>query len=150
MEMDTPLQLDEYFFPHVQVTADPQAGEPDDSNMEYNVVVSIVKDGNEKNHQYQVALQISSNPETEEKRQPYFIDIVAIGFFRVHPDWPDPEKLLNINGASILYSAAREFIITITARGPWGPEMLPAISFLKGHEDSSSKIVDPTPGEVNK
>lgn len=58
------------------------------------------------------------------------IELVAVGFFEVNSDWPDPLKLLKINGATILYSAAREFLITITSRGPWGAIPLPATSFL--------------------
>jgi len=38
-------------------------------------------------------------------------------------------KLLRINGSSILYSSAREFLITVTSRMPYGALILPTVSF---------------------
>jgi preprotein translocase subunit SecB len=73
---------------------------------------------------------VKSLPAPEPKKNPYLIELIAVGFFEVNSDWPDPIKLLEINGATILYSAAREFLITITSRGPWGAIPLPATSFL--------------------
>jgi len=58
------------------------------------------------------------------------VELIAIGFFSVNAEWKDPLKLLEVTGASILYAAAREFLITITSRGPWGAIMLPTTSFL--------------------
>ncbi len=135
--MNSPLALDTYFFPVVSVAADHQyRQETDQGQPEYVTKVGIEHDAD--NNRYQVVLEIISEPESEEKRQPYSIQLVAIGLFRVDPSWPDdPIKLLHINGASILYSAAREFLITITARGPWGQIILPSISFMKEEELSS-------------
>jgi preprotein translocase subunit SecB len=129
--MDTPLQLEEYFFPHVKVSADPEAVGPDGTaKCDFGINVNSIKTADETGS-FQVSLVISSSPESEKQRIPYSIELAVIGFFRVSPDWPDPHKLLEINGASILYAAAREFIITITSRGPWGAFMLPTASFLK-------------------
>ena len=130
--MDTPLQLDEYFFPHVKVSADPEAlGTEVSAKCDFGVKV----DGEGS---YQVSLVISSSSESEKKRTPYSIELVAIGFFSVSPEWDNPVKLLKINGASILYAAAREFIITITSRGPWGAIMLPTTSFLAMYNQNES------------
>jgi preprotein translocase subunit SecB len=38
-------------------------------------------------------------------------------------------KAVFVTGASILYSAAREYVLGITARGPWGPSQFPATTF---------------------
>lgn len=62
---------------------------------------------------YQVTVEISSAPENDQNPQPYTVNLIAVGIFQVNPDWKEPEKLLSINGASILYSAAREYLITI-------------------------------------
>lgn len=129
--MDTPLQLEEYFFPHVKVSADPEAVGPDGTaKCDFGINVNAIKTEDEPGS-YQVSLVIASSPESEKQRIPYSIELAVIGFFKVSPEWPDPQKLLEINGASILYAAAREFIITITSRGPWGSFMLPTASFLK-------------------
>lgn len=129
--MNSPLSLDTYFFPLVSVLADPQyRQETDVAQPDYSTKVSV---GHEPdNSRYQVVLEVLSEPESEEMRQAYSVHLVAIGFFRVDPSWPDdPFKLLHINGASILYGAAREFLITITARGPWGQIVLPSVSFMQ-------------------
>jgi preprotein translocase subunit SecB len=68
----------------------------------------------------------------------------VVGFFKVAPDYPDDEieKLIQIGGSSILYSASRDFVLTITSRGPWGPVFLPSVTFTKETEHKKS-----TPGE---
>ena len=129
--MNSPLSLDTYFFPVVSVHADPQF-QQDTDLVEPYYLTKVGVEHEPDNNRYQVVLEIISEPESDEKRQAYSIHLVAIGFFRVDPSWPnDPIKILRINGASILYGAAREFLITITARGPWGQIILPSVSFMK-------------------
>jgi preprotein translocase subunit SecB len=127
--MDTHLKLEQYFFPHIQVSADPTCDDISRVNdIDYEVKVGLAK--HEEEEKYQLTLEISSFPEDDDSTQPYSMQVVVIGIFEV-VDWPDPEKLLLINGSSILYSAAREFVITTSSRGPWGPLTLPVYSFLK-------------------
>lgn len=135
--MDSPLEIKSYFFPHVVVTADPLYVEAENNTSpHYDIKVAVDRDDERDN--YQVAVEIVSEPESEDKRQAYSVHLVGIGIFTVHPDWPDPEKLLRINGASIIYSAAREFLITITSRGPWESVHLPTFSFLKSYKEQLS------------
>lgn len=135
--MDTPLQLNEYFFPYVEVAADPTAGERENNKKNDNFFVRVESTKIEQEADvYQVTLEIVSEPETEEDKQNYAIKLIVVGFFNVDPKREDKEKLLKITGASILYASAREFLITITARGPWGAVMLPTASFLKIFEEN--------------
>lgn len=127
--MDSPLYLHQYFFPCIEITADPQAGSPNDHEYLFETKVDVL--GPDEKGLYQVNLEISSFPEDIENLQPYAIRLITVGLFSVSNDWNDAVKLLKVNGASILYSAAREFLITITSRGPWGAVSLPVISFLK-------------------
>jgi len=128
--MDSPLVLVEYCFPVVQVVANPEGGKSTNINeIQYDIEVGLaISDDNEF---YQVTVEITSiDPsDSDEKKNAYSIHVIALGHFKVHPDWRDPEKLVRINGASILYSAAREFLITITSRGPWGAITIPTKSF---------------------
>jgi preprotein translocase subunit SecB len=128
MITDAPLQLKQYFFPHVEVTADAQFKSTKKPIKPFFDVKTYV-DNDENNGLYQVMLEITVEPENDKSRVPYSIHLVAVGLFEVRPDFPDPEKLLGITGASMIYSAAREYIITITARGPWPKFILPTISF---------------------
>ncbi len=130
-----PLELKRYFFPLVHIAADPQY-EPEKGmeRVNFDVRTSLTKDENDL---YQVAVEIIAEPEDEEHRIPYSIHLIGVGLFSVSKEWKEPERLLKINGASMIYSAAREFLITVTARGPWQPVILPAISF-RGDDTSST------------
>ena len=140
--MNSPLEISSYFFPLVSVTADPHYN-PDKAQTEPEYKIRSSVEHDEKNGLYQVAVEITLEPESEDKRLPYSIKMIGIGLFRVATDWPEPEKLLAINGASIIYSAAREFLITITSRGPWGQIFLPAHSFIYNDAEKTSENIKP-------
>lgn len=127
MVIQAPLEIKRYFFPLVHVAADPQyeLGTGMDK-VNFDVRTSVTKDENDL---YQVAVEIIAEPEDEKHRIPYSIHLIGVGLFTVSEKWKEPEKILKINGASMIYSAAREFLITVTARGPWPPVILPTISF---------------------
>jgi len=134
--MKSPLEISSYFYPAVSVAADAEFN-PDTDTSPPHIEVKVSADHVE-NNTYQVALEITLGPDNDENRQPYAIQLIAIGIFHVDPDFPDPEKLMRLNGATILYGAAREFLITITSRGPWGAVTVPSISFFKP-EDTKQK-----------
>ncbi len=142
--MNSPLVTKEYFFPIVQVVAEPNF--PDDADINdvpYEISTGLVK--GKKKGTYQLTLEIKSVHKPDEKKHlnAYKIHLVVIGYFEVSPKWPAPEKLIEINGASILFSAAREYLITITSRGPWGALMLPTISFNNSSKENGDKTEKP-------
>ena len=138
--MDTPLQLDDYYFPHVRVSAVNTVGDPAANyNKDFEVDINVADQQDENGDKvYQVALRIRSYPASEEEMNLYLVELVVVGLFRVHPEFDNPIKLLEVNGASILYSSAREFLITISARGPWGQITLPTKSFLRMYNEKNS------------
>lgn len=79
-----------------------------------------------------VLLEIRLSQEDGQPRIPYEISAHATGTFEVHPGVPAEEiaKMVAVNGTSILYSGLRDFIATITGRGPWGSLLLPTVSFI--------------------
>ena len=137
--MNTPIKIDEYFFPVVQVVADPSA-EDKEQELDYKIEVSLSHDKEKKF--YQVAIEITSIQ--DDKAQQYAINVVVIGIFRVDKRFKDIKKMLYINGASMLYSAAREFLITITSRGPWGAVTLPTHSFLEQFKKEAKNMTNKT------
>lgn len=149
--MDTPLHLEEYFFPVIQTIADADYDmDQGDNSIPPPEIKVNCKHG--KENIYQVTVNISLVPEDEENLIPYTLDIIAVGIFRIDKDWPDPEKLAIVNGGSILYSAARELIITVTSRGPWGAVTLPTFSFLRYYQeisktDDNNETEEPSPTE---
>lgn len=131
MVAQAPLEIKKYFFPLVHVAADPQYNPErhgsEANKVEFDVRTSVIKNEDDL---YQVAVEIVAQPVDENHRIPYSVHLIGVGLFTVSKAWKNPEKLLRVNGASMIYSAAREFLITITARGPWNPVILPTVSFL--------------------
>ncbi len=139
--MKSPLATREYFFPVVQVVAEPKFSAKNDLNaVNYKIGTDLSEGENKRT--YQLTLEIESTHDTE-KINAYRVHLVVVGFFEVSPKWPEPEKLILINGASILYSAAREYLLTITSRGPWGALMLPTVSFNGLSQENEAKEEEP-------
>jgi len=134
-----PLELKKYFFPFVQVAADPEYDLSfQDPRPRFEVRTTVEHD--EENGIYQVVLEITAEPEDEDSKIPYSIRLITVGLFAVDERFPDREKLLKVTGASLLYSAAREFIITVTSRGPWPQVIIPTISFLPQKTKKTTRI----------
>ena|SRR5436305_1372234 len=62
---------------------------------------------------------------------PYSFRTVLVGFFHVSDQWPDNrvETLAKVNGASLLFSAAREALVTMTSRTGFPATVLPVVMF---------------------
>ncbi|MDT7543356.1 MAG: hypothetical protein QOE33_3260 [Acidobacteriota bacterium] len=74
---------------------------------------------------------VESNDDVS-KEFPYSLHVVLVGFFRVHESYPEERiKLLaKINGPSLLYSAAREALVTVTGRTGYPAVVLPSVMFI--------------------
>lgn len=74
---------------------------------------------------------------------PYIIDIELGGVFEAKATEKCPEEKLKgavyINGASILYGVAREYIYMATCHNMCGPFMLPSISFAPDPKSSETQ-----------
>lgn len=71
----------------------------------------------------------SENP--PERKYPYDFKITLVGYFVVSEEVPldRREAFVKINAASVLYSAAREYLATATGRGPLPSVVLPTVVF---------------------
>jgi len=67
----------------------------------------------------------------EGKPSPYQVDVGVVGVFSVLPSLPKEkrEDLLTVNGASILYGAIREMVLSLTSRFAGGALTLPGMNF---------------------
>lgn len=133
--MNSPLQLEHYFFERMQCVAKP------DIDFEH------IKAWQEADHsRFQLTVELATNPESARHWQvsldlrtsdeypapsPYELRFKAIGFFGVDEEFEhnDIEHLIRVNGSSVLYSAMRELVSLFTSRAPWGAVMLPTINF---------------------
>ena len=61
----------------------------------------------------------------------YTGEVHAVGVFRVLVGVPSEEvaKLVEVNGASLLFGAIRELVLNLSGRGPWPAVCLSTVSF---------------------
>jgi preprotein translocase subunit SecB len=86
----------------------------------------------EKNpRQWQIFLRLKHS-QNMESNSPYFFMIEMAGFFTVGTSVSDDQvmEFAKVNGASVLYSTAREILRSMMAMGPYLPILLPAVSFF--------------------
>ncbi len=87
-----PLELKKYFFPFVQVSADAEY-EVTGKEIHPHFEVRTTVEHDEENGIYQVALEITAEPEDENSKIPYSIHLITVGLFTVDDNFPDREKL---------------------------------------------------------
>ncbi|MGD9676269.1 MAG: hypothetical protein AB7V19_06260 [Candidatus Bipolaricaulia bacterium] len=128
-----PLQLEESYFDIVSVEAAPEyvpdpEGEPRRHGAEMKLSLATVDASPDV---WRVSLDMR-NKEDDGAIPRYAFHLRTIGFFRyVAEERPEPEvaQLMAVNGSSILYSSAREYLLLLTSRLPWGQLNLPTMSF---------------------
>ena len=131
--MQPPLQLEESFYDRVEIEAlkDYQRQEYESEKpelLEVEVNLASLEAGPDK---WEVRLDVRLEPNEDVPLPPYRLGLRAFGHFRV-PDGSedaDTARMVAVNGASILFSSMREYLMLVTSRGPWGPVTLPTISF---------------------
>lgn len=94
----------------------------------------------ENPHNHLCQLSVSLEDETEEAF-PFVFKIVLLGFFDIDDNCSpeEAELLLKTNAPSVLYSAAREFLLLTTGRSMFPPVMLPTVTFLPKKEEKTVK-----------
>lgn len=124
----SPLQLERHFFTKVKVDANP-AGKVGAANVLNCEVELAIAEGDPKRFQVILRLKLLSPAGMEAC---YTGEIHAVGLFRVVDEWPEAErsKLVEVNGAALLYGAIRELLLVITTRGPWPPILLNSVTFI--------------------
>lgn len=127
------LQLERSFFTRVEIAADPQHT-PGRFGLEVKTAQTIGSTSQDGSH-WIVEISISVAGKEGMPVAPYRINLHCVGTFAFSDATisdVEKERLLAVTGASILYSQAREYLLMLTARGPWGPLQLPTVSFIDG------------------
>ena len=133
-----PVSLDHYFVTELSVTAreafDPESDsqarlEEFTVNIDLSPAASIEAEEN----LWHINLSVHQQP-SPESNFPYEFKVVLMGIFKCLAEIEDDterERFMRINGASMLYGIVREVIRANTSRGPWGPIMVPTLSFYE-------------------
>ena len=130
----SPLHLKDYFVTELSLSANPKF----DPKLEAAIRLEDFQVGVEANtvpekpREWQMILRLTFQPPAE-ANIPYRFTIEIAGFFELLDSCPEEliERLVKVNGASILYGALREIVRDTTARGPYLPMLLPSTSFYE-------------------
>lgn len=128
-----PLQLEESFFDTVSLEVAPEyvpdsEGRQRQHGVEIRLNLATLDDDPEV---WRVTLDLTDKDVGGETPR-YHFRLRTIGFFRWAADErpaEDVAQAVAVNGASILYSSAREYLLMLTSRTPWGQITLPTMSF---------------------
>lgn len=139
---ESPLQLHRHFFTEVSLKANPggRMQNPCDSNVDF-ACNATVRTETETHWEVKVLLRIASKNLSEPYA--YEVRMEIEGFFVFQHQTPplqDPDVLANVNSVGILYGAAREMLITLSARLPHGAISVPSLSFV----DAVRRVPTPT------
>ncbi len=140
-----PISLLEYFAIDLSFSANPNFASDKPTEIkedEFGVDVRLQRAPKEtEEHRWQLTLEVKHQaaPETN---FPYSFRLVLVRFFTaaatVKPD--DEERMVKIQGASVLYGMAREIVRAVTGRGPHRPVMLPTVSFYEKSTNSAPPV----------
>ena len=98
---------------------------------------------------WHVWLKVAIGPKMPEPAN-FSAEVEFEGLFDVRPDFPEDKvnDLVRMNGGAILYGAARELLLNLTARSNHGPFELPTIDarmFIGQPKPQKEPSADPAP-----
>ena len=136
-----PVTLDYHFFPYIQVGANENLSSEDLKNEDIFTDYCIKTEVESLHHKedplkFQVTLTIEYD--NNELDKAYDFKIKVVGFFTCDEklDETQIKKVRDILAPSMLYGASRDFLMTLTFRGPFQPVYLPTVSFVHIEEQT--------------
>lgn len=123
----SPLQLETLQFTRIELAAD--SGEVDlpDDSLSCEVGYAVANDDARR---YRVSMKLGLGDKPG-NTPAYIGKIELFGNFKVVDSWSEKKimELVSANGPAVLYGAAREMILNLTARFPHGSKQIPTVRF---------------------
>lgn len=153
----SPLQLEGYFLKKLSFTVDdgllPQVETSKDVEIGVEVPVEYppislavepeirIVDAGEKLWRCDLTVKCGDPRKVKKSELPYSLEVGFVGLIRIAGSIPEDhaEQLVRVNGPALLYSAAREVVLTLTSRSPGPPFLLPSVTFLTPPPDAPAK-----------
>ena len=132
----SPLQLEGYFLKEVTFSLNEEIEEkPTELKKSENLGVEVSVSVNcldEKERRWRCELTLDLKPD-KEADSAYTFHLVLVGFFFVLEKYPKDkvELLAKTNCPAILYSTAREMLVTVVRRSPFAPVLIPSVTFIE-------------------
>jgi len=135
MDIQAPLQPKGYAVEYLSVEAN-QAFRPSGKKVKTQLRFGMSPKLMQKRgtNQYMLRIEVGFNEKPEDfKVAPYRIVIKLATFFELDPDVPEAQRkqLLSLNLISIAYGIARGVVSQVTAQGPHGKFLLPAVNLVE-------------------
>ncbi|MBN1332208.1 MAG: hypothetical protein JW971_00460 [Synergistales bacterium] len=130
------FKLERYFITRTSCTATPGYSKAQRQDGRVEVKANIL------NHQedpsrWRIDLEIGLSEQMNKAFVPYDFSLHLVGFFLCPRTKELPEEevkkivpLIYVQGASLLYALATEYLRNITSAGPYGPYLLPSYTFV--------------------
>lgn len=145
----SPLRLKNYFFTHIELTAEEDGSLENTPDLQPYVQASPA--GEDRNSWL---LTLGVNLRSHEPQQPfaYRAKFEIQGFVTIDDAYPAENKgeLARINGTSLLYSAIREMVLNLTARSAHGPLYLPILNFAEIFAGAEKEQKDKATSKTSK
>ena len=132
----SPLQLEGYFLKELTFSVNDEIEEKPTElkkSKDLDVEVSVaVTELDPENRRWRCELTLDLKPK-KDPNSAYIFHLVLVGFFFVLKDYPKDivEMLARTNSPAILYSTAREMLVTVVRRSPFAPVLIPSVTFLE-------------------
>lgn len=132
---NSPLQLEEYFLKELMFSlADdlkeipPKSANFDSMNIDVDADVEM-RDSDPRKWRCEITVRSKTK---KELKHPYKFSIAFVGFFWVIDEFPAErvEVMARTNAPAVLYSAAREALLSVSGRGRYPAILLPSITFI--------------------
>ncbi len=125
---ETSLQLEHYFFPEIEVNANPDYfSEQKEEGFSVEADCTLLPDPVQKGRfSFQLRLRVVDRD--VDVIAPYHVNLLTFGAFSVDEELSEPMAHYTLAALSILISSAREFLQLITARGPGPILQLPTLN----------------------
>ena len=133
----SPLQLKRYAFASISLRAIHKGSQQGAATLE--PTAQCVPDPKNPNC-WHLALAIKIGSGDQEKPFLYEGDVQIVGEVEVHDSFPADKRdqFVRVNGTSLLYSAAREMVLNLSARFVHGPLSLPVMNFVAFFADADA------------
>ncbi len=134
----TPINIRACYIEKCSFSANSEWNEEENDRdlIKYEVTSQLLKSKSKKySDDYIIRLFVKTK---KQEKTPYSLDIEIVGLFDVadHVPTEQHQDVVNISGTAMLYTAARDFILTITGRGLFAPLLLPTRSFVPAREET--------------
>jgi len=132
--MNALLNIDEYFVEDIHIKANPAYKESDQESEGGQIQASIEVRRKGPEPEFMISMTIEVNKQKQAfLASRYYVLLNIVGYFSFVPnvDKTTIEKMIGLNGPSVLYGLARGVVAQITGNCRYGKFILPTVNFVE-------------------